>query len=317
MIEIFYTTAIAFPIVFASLGAGIGQGLIGIKSLKAVETQPNAASDIARLSMIGMALTETSAILGLVVSIMLLLDTNVPTNYMYAALGKIGIAIAIGLTSLVAGIASSLPAQAGCLAVARQPFFSNKILQLMLLTQSIIMTPNIFGFVIALYINAKIPMVTDINGSLQLLAAGISIGVGSIGPCIGLSLFAHAACTAVGVNRKAHPKLMPFTFICEGIIETPVIFSLVIAFCILNATIIPSDSALQGIAFMSAAVCMSLSTLGTGMSTGNIGATACMHIGQFPEIYPAISRIALLALPMIDTFVIYGFIIAIILIYAI
>lgn len=317
MIEAFYTLSIAFPVVFAALGAGIGQGLIGIKSLQAMNIQPHAGVEINRIALIGMTLTETSAILGLVVSILLLLDTSIPVSYHYAAFGKIGIGLAIGLTGFVAGIASSLPAQAACLSVARQPFFSNKILQLMLLTQTVIMTPNIFGFLIALLINLKTQNVSDLNGGLQLLAAGLSIGIGSIGPCIGLSMFAAAACTAIGINRKAYGKILPFTFVCEAIIETPVIFSLLIALLILNVTVGPTTPELQGIAFIGAALCMGLSTIGTGISAGRVGSSACYQIGNAPGIYPIISKIGLLALAMIDTFAIYGFIISIILIYAI
>ncbi len=317
MIESLYTLSIAFPMTFAALGAGIGQGLIGVKSLEAATIQPHATPEISRLSMIGMALTETSAIFGLVISIILLLDTSIPISYEYALFGKLGISIAIGLTSLVAGIASSLPAKSACLSVARQPFFSNKILQLMLLTQSLIMTPNIFGFLIALLINTQTSKVNSLNGGLQLLAAGLSIGVGSIGPCIGLSLFASAACTAIGINRKSYGKILPFTFICEAIIETPVIFSFLVALLILNASPIASDFSLQGIAFLTAALCMSLSTIGTGLSAGKVGSAACNQIGNAPEIYPIISKVGLLALAMIDTFAIYGFIIAIMLIYVI
>jgi F0F1-type ATP synthase membrane subunit c/vacuolar-type H+-ATPase subunit K len=317
MIPLLYTLATAFPVTLAALGAGIGQGLIGFKSLQAVDIQPQASTEIGRISLIGMALTETSAILGLVVSILLLLDTSTPLDYLYASYGKLGIGLAIGLTSLIAGIASSFPAQAACLSVARQPFFSNKILQLMLLTQSIIVTPNIFGFIIALLINMKISTVDSLNGALQLLAAGLSIGIGSIGPCIGLSLFATSACTAVGVNRKSYGKILPFTFICEGIIETPVIFSLLIALLILNVDIVASEFALQGIALVAGALCMGLSTIGTGISAGRVGSAACKEIGKAPETYPILSKIGLLALAMIDTFAIYGFIIAIILIYAI
>jgi F0F1-type ATP synthase membrane subunit c/vacuolar-type H+-ATPase subunit K len=187
----------------------------------------------------------------------------------------------------------------------------------MLITQSVIMTPNIFGFLIALLINLKVSTVDNYIGALQLLAAGLCIGIGSIGPCIGLSLFAGAACKAIGVNRKSYSKILPFSFVCEGIIETPVIFSLLIALLILNVTVTATTHELQGIAFVAAAICMGLSTIGTGISAGRVGSAACNQIGSAPETYPIISKIGLLALAMIDTFAIYGFIIAIILIYAI
>lgn len=316
MIELFYNTSVAIPIALAALGTGIGQGLIGIKSLQAVNIQPHAVSEINRTSLVGMSLTETSAILGLVVSIILCMDTSMPVNLYYACYGRIGIALAIGITSLAAGIASSLPAQTACLAVARQPFFSNKILQLMLITQSVIMTPNIFGFLIALLINMKIAAVDSYVGALQLLSAGLCIGIGSIGPCVGLSVFAAAACQAIGINRKAYSKVLPFSFICEGIIETPAILSLLVSLLILNINLTATTLEIKGIAFLAAALCMSLSTIGTGISTGRVGAAACTQIGSSPDIYSTVSKIGLLALAMIDTFAIYGFIIAIVLIYA-
>lgn len=316
MIEIFYLISVAIPVTLSALGAGIGQGMIGIKSLKAIDIQPHNAAEINKISLIGMTMTETAAILGLVVSIMLLLDSSIPMNYHYASYGKIGIAAAIGLTGFIAGIASSLPAQAACLSVARQPFFSNKILQLMLVTQTLIMTPNVFGFIIALLISMKVPYVVDMNGGLQLLAAGLVIGIGSIGPCIGLSQFAAASCRAIGINRKAYSKILPFTFVCQAIIETPIIFSLLIALLIWNIEIVPTSSAIKGLSLLAAAICMSLSTIGTGLSAGKTGSAACEQIGKNPEAISIISKVGFFALAMIDTFAIYGFIVSIILIYA-
>ncbi|MGZ6251119.1 MAG: hypothetical protein ACXWL2_03760 [Candidatus Chromulinivorax sp.] len=331
MIEQWYTISIALPIVLTAIGTGIGQGLIGVQACKALNIQPQASTEINRITLVAMSLTETSAILGLVISILLLLHTATPFDYFYASVGRIGLCLAVGVSGLVAGIVSSKPAQAACMAVARQPFFSGKILQLMLLTQTVIMTPNIFGFLIALLINAKmqstlqvhpympeisnLPTETTLTHALQLLTAGIVIGFGSISPCIGLGNFAAAACNAIGSNRKIYNKIMTFTFICEAIIETPIIFSLLTALLILNATVQPT-SPIQAITFIAAALCMSLSTIGTGLSAGKTASAACKQIEKLPEEYNAISQTGLLSLTMIDTFAIFGFIISIILIYA-
>jgi len=317
MIEIMYILSTAIPVTMTALGAGIGQGLIGVKAIEAMNIQPTATSEINRASTIGLSLTETAAIFGLVISIILNFDTSIPASYEYAAIGRLGISIAIGLSGFMAGIASSLPAQAACLSIARQPFFSNKIMQLMLITQTIIMTPNIFGFVIALFINSQIAYVTNLNEGLKLLAAGLSIGLGSIGPSIGLSIFAQAACTAISVNRKSYAKILPFTFISEAIIETPAIFSFLISLLILNVHMPADAPIIYGITLIAAALCMGLSTLMTGISTGTTGSIACFHIGNNPEHYSKISNICFFALAMIDTFAIYGFIVAIILFYTV
>jgi len=318
MTEMLYTMSIALPITLSCLGTSIGQGFIGKKTLKAVDLQPQASPEINKISLVGMTLTETSAILGFVISILLFLDTTVPVNVYYATMGRIGIGIAVGLSGFIAGVSSSLPAQAACISVARQPFFSNKILQLMLLTQTVIMTSNIFGFLIALLINTKVSTAADLNSGLQLLAAGISIGFGSIGPCIGLSLFTYSACIAIGVNRKSYGKILPFTFIGEAIIETPALFSLIISLLILNMTMTsPDGSVLKGIACLASAICIGLSSIGTGIGTGRTGSAACLEIGRDPENYSMISKVGLIALAMIDTCAIYGFIISMMLIFTI
>lgn len=315
MIELMYTITVAIPITLSAIGVGIGQGFIGIKALQAIHTQPSASTDITKVSIIGMALTETAAILGSVISIILLLSKSIPLDITYASLGRIGIALAIGISGFVAGIASSLPAQASCTTIARQPFFASKVMNLMLITQTLIMTPNIFGFLVSLLINNHIATATTLNQGLQLLAAGLSIGLGSIGPSIGLSLFAYTACQAVGINRKAYGKILSFTFISEAIIETPLIFSLLVSLSILTIPITPETSAIKGIAFLSAAICMGISTLGTGFSSGKTGSAATLQIAANPEQSSMISKVAMLALAMIDTFAIYGLLTAMMLIF--
>ena len=146
MIELFYYIAAAVPVTLSAIGAGIGQGLIGKKAIHALHEQPASANNISKICIIGVALTETTSILGAVISIMLLVDQTPMQDYYYATFGIIGIALAVGLSGFFVGIASSLPAQAACNSLARQPFMSNKILNLMLITQTLIMTPNIFGF---------------------------------------------------------------------------------------------------------------------------------------------------------------------------
>ena len=59
------------------------------------------------------------------------------------------------------------------------------------------------------------------SDSLRLIASGLCIGIGSIGPAIGLSIFSRAALNGISRNIQAYSKLLSFTFISEAIIETP------------------------------------------------------------------------------------------------
>lgn len=64
--------AAALAIGLSSIGSGIGEGLIASKALEAIGRNPEAADKITPLIYITMALTESLAILSLVVSFIIL-----------------------------------------------------------------------------------------------------------------------------------------------------------------------------------------------------------------------------------------------------
>jgi F-type H+-transporting ATPase subunit c len=312
MIDVTYILLSLVPIILCALGTGIGQGLIGQQALESMQKQPAAATSIAKLCIIATSITETAAIMGIVISISLLTDAP-KIDTVWSIYAMIGIACAVGFSGFCAGIASAFPAIAACQSLARQPFLQAKILKLMLITQTLIMTPNIFGLIIALSIKERISETQSFTQALQLVASGLSIGLGCIGPSIGLSLFTFAACHAVGVNKKVYGKILPFTFTCAAIIETPAIFGLLIGFLILKTTVTP-ESMLQGWKFVAAALCIGLSTIAPGINSGRTAQAACSQIAYNPESYQNLSRITILALAMIDSFAIYGLLISMVMV---
>ena len=67
----------------------------------------------------------------------------------------------------------------------------------------------------------------------KLLAAGLAIGLGAIGPGIGQGMIAAKALEAIGRNPEAAGKITPMMFIGLAIVESLAIYALVIAFIIL------------------------------------------------------------------------------------
>lgn len=302
--------AIALAVAANSIAVGLGEGLTSRAALQAINRQPSAQNEIARIAVIGTALIETAAVIGLTISFFLLLGKT--PAHPTAMIAELGIACAICLSGFAIGIASSYPAQEACLAAARQPFFADKILRFMLITQSIIQTPLVFGFIISMFIRSQSAHIQTIEQSLMLIAAGLAIGLASIGPAIGLALFARNACRALGVNRKAYGTLLSFTFISQAIIETPIIFALTIALMFIFYAAQPS--LLVGIAWISAACCIGLGTLGPGIASGRTACAAVNQIALHPKQYSVISKISMFAQGLIDTCAIYSFLIAFLLI---
>lgn len=313
--DFIHYTVIACTVAINSISVGISQGLTSYTALHAINRQPAAKSDIMRAALIGMTLIETVAILALLIAILLLVNTSHEGNNYFEYISEIGIALAIAVTGFVIGIASSMPAQAACNAIARQPLFTQRIFGFMLMTQVLIQTPIISALIVSLFIQGQAANVTFLSDSLRLIAAGLCVGIGSIGPAIGLSIFSKAALNGIGKNTKAYNKLLSFTFISEAIIETPIIFCLLIALILLFVVQRPaSDNLIEGIIFIAASLCTGLGTFGPGISSGSTGASACTQIADHPEQYNVLFRTSMLAQGLIETVVIYSVLLSFIMI---
>lgn len=291
----------------SALGVSLGQGMAARGSFDAINRQPAARTEITRTTLLALALVETGAILGLLIAFLLFFGSE-PT--FEQALAELGIGIAVGIPGLIIGYASSLPAYEATTAIARQPFLAKKISNMMLLMQSLIQTPLIFGFIIALTIKALLPSVTTISQGLALLGSGIAIGVGAIGPALGSGYFTSIACRSVGRNRFAYSKLFTFTFISQAIVETPVIFAAIISLFLTTKALSLANHPLLGYAYMAFGATIALGTLGAGISSGRSAAAAATQIALNLQSYNTVSRASMMAQGLIDTCAIYAFIIS-------
>lgn len=317
MLELAYLlhqSSIGFIITATSFGVGVSAGKASKVALEALDMQPQSHADIIKLSTLGLALIETAGIIGIIITFMIIGTAPSESLDLFSAIAKCGIAAAIGIAGMVASLSSAGPVAEACIAVARQPFFSQKILNLLLLTLSIIQTPVIFGFLIGLLIKTQLAGLEDFNNSIRLLASGLCIGLGSIGPSIGLARFAQAACEAVGINRKSYNQVLPFTFISEAIIETPLIFAFVTATVLVSTQLETDTSPLIMIACLSAAFCIGIGTLSPSINSSRTASAACRQIARTPSHYSIISRASMVSQALIDAAAVYALLISLMLI---
>jgi F0F1-type ATP synthase membrane subunit c/vacuolar-type H+-ATPase subunit K len=305
---------IALVVAINSLAVGIGEGLASLAAIKAEDIQPSAMQEIRKAAILGPALIETSAVIGIVTSMLLLIGESNSISH-YSNLSLLGVALAICISGFAVGLASSLPAYQACLAIARQPFYSRKVINIMLLSQSIIQTPIIFAFIISIFIKNQAAYSTDLSDSLRLIASGLCIGLGSVGPAIGMGLFAKTACNSIGVNRDSYRKILSFTFISDAIIETPVIFSLLISLLLITLPIKSKSPLLMGFSMICAAIATGVGTFAPGLSSGRTASAACKQIALDLKKYSMLSKTSMLAQGLIDTCAIYTLIISLMLIF--
>lgn len=316
-IYIHYVT-IALTVGANAIAAGIGQGIAGYGALQAMSLQPAAHNDILRSSIIGMALMETAAIMGACISFLLLIQTNASSQHLaFAGFAELGIIFSVGLSGFILGIVSALPVRAACFAIARQPFFARQISNFMLIAVSLLQTPIIFGLIVALFIKGQAASIDTFRDSLRLIASGMCIGIGSIGPALGLAMFTQTICRYMGVNRSAYRQLFSFSLISQAIIETPILFALVVSISLLlTVPAFGSENMAEGLMFLAVGLCTGIGTIGTGISSGKTAMEAGKQIAYTPEMSSVLSRTSMFAQGLIETAAIYAVLVSFLLLYS-
>lgn len=298
-----------------SLGVAIGQARASEACFNSMNTQPAARDELSRTNIIALALIETSGLLGIIASLLLVFHKTETLNI---ALGQLGVVFAICITGFMTAISSSLPARDALSSIARQSFISRsrKIANLMILCQSLIQTPLAFGFIITLLIYYQLNTITSLGQAITLIASGLCIGLASIGPAIGSGLFTRSACKSVGLNNNIYTKIISFTIISQAIIETPIIFAVIISFWLLS--IASSVSDLLSVVAIAVACLMGIGTLAAGIGSGKTAASGCAQIPIIEDKdYNTLSKTTIIAQGLIDTSAIYALLVSIVLLISV
>lgn len=290
-----YYGSLGALVALPALGVGIGQGIVGFGVLKALDQQPKAASEIRTTFFIALVLSEFAAIISSLMTALLLTQAPATQESAYA---HIGIALALAVPGFAIGLLSAFPAREAIYATARQPFFSKKIRTIMLLTQSMMQMPLIFGFIVSLLLKSQLAA-ASYTDMIRIIAAGATMGLSTIGPTYGLSIFTRTICTNLGLNRFAYDKLFSFTLLSQALIEAPILFALLIAFVL--AQVVTSGDIHTAVRYCSAAIIMCLGTFAPGISAGRAARDASKAVKDYPQESQTISYSNILAQTFINT----------------
>ncbi|MBN2460211.1 MAG: ATP synthase F0 subunit C [Candidatus Cloacimonetes bacterium] len=227
----------------ASVTSGVGVGYIAGEASYAMMKQPKAGDLIFRNMFIGQAVTETGGIFSLVISLLLLFggfDVAAGGLYRFAAMLAAGIAIGFGSIGPVLG--SGYTGGQACKSIGRMPKHGNAIMGNMLIGQALAQTSSIFSLVVALLLLYSTPLQPRdaslghiVAKSVSLLGAGLSIGLGTLGPGVGIGNVAGRASDMIGRFPDQRPSIMRTMFLGAAVSESTAIYALVISFLLLFA----------------------------------------------------------------------------------
>jgi ATP synthase F0 subunit c len=166
----------------------------------------------------------------MVVALMLMFMkfANAPLNPTWAAL--IGAGISTGLAAIGSGIGGGMAAGGSCEGIARQPQSVGQVTTAMLVGQAVTQTPSIFGLLISFILIFKsFPESTTLSPSMALLAAGISMGFGGVGPGLGNGTTAQSAVRWIARNLELTGDLMRTMLVGQAVAQSTAIYAMVVS----------------------------------------------------------------------------------------
>jgi F-type H+-transporting ATPase subunit c len=89
------------------------------------------------------------------------------------------------------------------------------------------------GFVLSSVLGAEDVVAGFSAGSMKFLAAALAIGLGAIGPGLGIGILGAAAMNAIGRNPEARGPILTNMILAIAFAEAIAIYALIVAFLLL------------------------------------------------------------------------------------
>ncbi|MBL0717118.1 MAG: ATP synthase F0 subunit C [Desulfosarcina sp.] len=133
-----------------AIGSGIGEGLVAEAACAGIARQPSAAAPVTNMMLLGQAVTETTAIYGLLISFIMMFKVFPATDSIAASMALLGAGLCMGLGALGPGIGEGITAQGAVKWIARNESASAGTVRVMLVGQAVSESTGIYALVISL-----------------------------------------------------------------------------------------------------------------------------------------------------------------------
>ena len=123
-----------------------------------------------------------------------------------------------------------MTAGASCEGIARNPETAGRVTTTMLVGQAVSQTPSIFGLLVSFVLMFKtFPESPTLSAAMALLAAGISMGFGGMGPGLGNGMTGQGAVRWVARNIEAAGELMRTMLVGQAVSQSTAIYAMVVS----------------------------------------------------------------------------------------
>lgn len=222
---------------------GIGSGMIAGEGAYGIVKQPKANDQLFRTMLIGQAAAQTAGIFALVISMLLIYGrSDAPEGGWFKAAAYLAAGLSMGLGSIGSSLGAGYTGGEACKSVARMPKQSNMIMGNMLIGQALAQTSAIFALLVSFLLLYSVPNQPEnietgkiIAKSLALIGAGLSIGLGTLGPGTGVGIVAGKASDMMGRFPNEKLTILRTMFLGAAVSQSTAIYSLVVSFVLIFA----------------------------------------------------------------------------------
>ncbi|MCP4747772.1 MAG: ATP synthase F0 subunit C [Desulfobacteraceae bacterium] len=134
----------------SAIGAGIGSGLVAQSSCEGISRQPKATAIATNSMLLGQAITQTTAIYGLLISFILLFKNYPASDAIAPAMALLGAGLCMGIGGIGPGIGEGITAQSAVTWIVRNRESAGEITRTMLVGMAVSESTGIYSMVIAL-----------------------------------------------------------------------------------------------------------------------------------------------------------------------
>lgn len=312
---VIYFLGLALCIAIGAGGVSLGQGYAGGIAAQGVARQTLAYGPVRQALLVGCAFLESGCVFSLIVTLVYLFHFKAGQPLLHDAMVLGVAALAMGIVAGIIGMVSGRIVAGAIKSMARQPYHGSRILSLMMVAQILLEAPMVFMFIIAFLIKGWVSPTMSLLYAVQLMGGSMIFACGTIGPAIGQSTFCSAVCESVGLNMTMYSQIFSFSFIVQAMIETPIVFALLVSLMTMMSTPFAGVSVIELIALcVGVASAIGFGSAGAAIGSGRAAAAAVRCMADNPAQAASLARLGIFCQAIIDTAVIYSLIISVLLI---
>lgn len=312
--QLIYFVGIALCITLGAGGVALGQGYAGGVAAEGDARQTAAQGPVRQGLLIGCAFLESGCVFSLIVSLVYLFSGSASLAPLSAMVYGVT-ALSMGLVAGVVGAASGTVVAAALRSMARQPREAGRIFSLMMVAQMLLEAPMVFMFIIAFLVKGWAGGELTALHAAQLMGGSLIFAVGCVGPALGQARFCRSVCEAAGLNIDMFARIFSFSFIVQAMIETPIIFALLVSLMLMLSTPLATTPIIEFGSLCFGVMCgVGFGSAGAAIGSGRAAARAVICMAERAEQASAVARLAIFCQAIIDTAVIYSLIISVLLI---